>query len=190
MPAVPTAELTARIARGDAAAASAFYEAWFDGAYGLARTVSRRGEDFCLDVVQDVMLGFFRRHEAFEYDPARGRFRGYLKRVTINAIRDRWRRRKNVQALSPEYDPPQEDPLDSQWEREWAESLLRRAMEEVREKVQPRTLQAFELYGVKGLPVEVVEKETGMSASAIRHAKMRILADLQACVKRYRDQEG
>ncbi|MFO0961392.1 MAG: sigma-70 family RNA polymerase sigma factor [Phycisphaerales bacterium] len=156
---------------------------------GFARNAGLSGGEID-DVVQDVMLGFFRRHEAFEYDPARGRFRGYLKRVTINAIRDRWRRRKNVQALSPEYDPPQEDPLDSQWEREWAESLLRRAMEEVREKVQPRTLQAFELYGVKGLPVEVVEKETGMSASAIRHAKMRILADLQACVKRYRDQEG
>lgn len=142
------------------------------------------------DVVQDVMLGFFRRHEAFEYDPSRGRFRGYLKRVTINAIRDRWRRRKNVQALSPDYDPSQADPMDSQWEREWAESLLRRAMLEIREKVQPRTMQAFELYGVKGMPVDVVEKETGMSASAIRHAKMRILADLQECVKRYRDQEG
>lgn len=51
-------------------------------------------------------------------------------------------------------------------------------------------MQAFELYGVKGMPVDVVEKETGMSASAIRHAKMRILADLQECVKRYRDQEG
>ena len=67
---------------------------------------------------------------------------------------------------------------------------LRRALEEIRQKVQPRTMQAFELYGIKGMPVEAVERETGMSAAAIRHAKMRILHDLQECVRRYRQQEG
>jgi hypothetical protein len=68
--------------------------------------------------------------------------------------------------------------------------MLRRALEEIRQKVQPRTMQAFELYGIKGMPVEAVERETGMSAAAIRHAKMRILHDLQECVRRYRQQEG
>jgi len=142
------------------------------------------------DVVQDVILGFFRKHDSFEYDPSKGRFRGYLKCITVNAVRDRWRRRKKVVELSPDHDPASEDPMDARWEREWAETMLRRALEEVRQKVQPRTMQAFELYGIKGMPIEAVEKETGMSAAAIRHAKMRILHDLQDLVRRYRQQEG
>jgi RNA polymerase sigma-70 factor (ECF subfamily) len=142
------------------------------------------------DVVQDVMFGFFRVSNSFEYDPSRGRFRGYLKRVTLNAIRDRWRRRRKEVALPAELDPAQEDPTDRRWEREWAESLLRRAMDEVRTRVQPRTMHAFELYGVQGLPPEQVEKETGMTYAAIRHAKMRVLQDLQGVVKRLRAEEG
>lgn len=142
------------------------------------------------DVVQDVIMGFFRKHDSFEYDPSKGRFRGYLKCITVNAVRDRWRRRKKQVELSPDHDPASDDPMDARWEREWAETMLRRALEEIRQKVQPRTMQAFELYGIKGMPVEAVERETGMSAAAIRHAKMRILHDLQECVRRYRQQEG
>jgi RNA polymerase sigma factor (sigma-70 family) len=55
LPAIATAPLCARIAAGDEAAFAAFYDAWFDPAYALARTISRRDEAFCLDVVQDVM---------------------------------------------------------------------------------------------------------------------------------------
>ncbi len=45
-------------------------------------------------------------------------------------------------------------------------------------------------YGVKGMPPEQVEKETGMTYAAIRHAKMRVLQDLQGVVKRLRAEEG
>lgn len=79
------------------------------------------------DVVQDVMLGFFRRHEAFEYDPTRP-----VPRLPEARHHQRDPRPlappQEVQALSPDYDPSQADPMDSQWEREWAESLLRRAI--------------------------------------------------------------
>ena len=52
----PTAPLTALIARGDERAFATFYELWFDRALALARSISRRDESFCLDVVQDCML--------------------------------------------------------------------------------------------------------------------------------------
>ncbi|MBL9141348.1 MAG: sigma-70 family RNA polymerase sigma factor [Phycisphaerae bacterium] len=156
---------------------------------GFARNAGLSGNEVD-DVVQDVMFGFFRASNHFEYDPNRGRFRGYLKRITLNAIRDRWRKRRKESALSTEFDPAQADPMDRHWEREWAENLLRRALEEVRTQVQPRTMEAFELYGVRGLPASVVEKETGMTYAAIRHAKMRVLHELQRVVKRLRSEEG
>jgi RNA polymerase sigma-70 factor, ECF subfamily len=48
--------LTAGIARGDRAALDEFYRAWFGWSYTMARTLTRRDEAFCLDVVQEAML--------------------------------------------------------------------------------------------------------------------------------------
>ena len=49
-------ELTGAIARGDTVAFGEFYEVWFDRAFSMARSVSKRDESFCLDVVQDTMM--------------------------------------------------------------------------------------------------------------------------------------
>lgn len=143
------------------------------------------------DILQDVLLGFFRVVDNFVYDPRKGRFRGYLKRVTLNAIRSRRRRRRPQQNVPEEMDPAAEgSDLENAWEREWTEHLLRRALEEVRATVQPKTMQAFELYGIKGMPAEEVAKETGMTEAAIRHAKMRVLDQLRDSVRRLREEEG
>jgi RNA polymerase sigma factor (sigma-70 family) len=48
--------LVAAISRGDTGALSVFYETWFDGAFDTARSVTRRDESFCMDIVQDAML--------------------------------------------------------------------------------------------------------------------------------------
>ncbi len=48
--------LLAALAKGDHAALTALYQAWFPRALGLARTMTRRGEAFCLDVVQDSFI--------------------------------------------------------------------------------------------------------------------------------------
>ena len=48
--------LTHAISRGDDRAFGQFYESWFDRTFAMARSVSRRDESFCLDVVQDTML--------------------------------------------------------------------------------------------------------------------------------------
>ena len=142
------------------------------------------------DVLQDVLLGFFRVADRFEYDPKRGRFRGYLKRVTLNAIRARHRRKRPTTGFSDTVEPPVECDLDAAWDRQWTEQILQRSMAEAREEVEERTWRAFELYGVRGVPVEQVAEETGMTASAIRHAKMRLTRRVHEIVNRFRDEEG
>jgi len=157
---------------------------------GFARNAGLKPQEVD-DILQDVMLGFFRVVDHFVYDPKKGRFRGYLKRVTLNAIRSRRRRRRPQQNVPEEMDPAAEtSELEVAWEREWTEHLLRRALEEVRADVQPKTMKAFELYGIKGMPAEEVAKETGMTEAAIRHAKMRVLDQLRASIKRMREEEG
>jgi RNA polymerase sigma-70 factor (ECF subfamily) len=143
------------------------------------------------DVLQDVMLGFFRQSQTFEYDPKRGRFRGYLKTVTLNAIRDRHRRKRPKVGLPEHFEPSSDDDaLHATWDHEWTQHLLRRAMEKVRATVQPRTLEAFERYGVRGEPAESVSRALGMSEASIRHAKMRIMHQLREEIQRLRDEEG
>lgn len=157
---------------------------------GFARNAGLKPQEVD-DVMQDVMLGFFRVVDNFVYDPRKGRFRGYLKRVTLNAIRSRRRRRRPQQNVPEEMDPAAEtNDLEVAWEREWTEHLLRRALDEVRESVQPKTMKAFELYGIKGMPADAVAKETGMTEAAIRHAKMRVLDQLRECIQRLRQDEG
>ncbi|MBT4768813.1 MAG: sigma-70 family RNA polymerase sigma factor [Phycisphaerae bacterium] len=142
------------------------------------------------DVLQDVLMGFFRVSDRFEYDPKKGRFRGYLKRVTLNAIRARHRKKRPTTGFDDTVDPPAESDLDAAWDRQWTEQLLQRAMGEARNEVEERTWQSFELYGVRGVPAEEVAKETGMTPAAIRHAKMRLTRRVREIVERLRDDEG
>jgi len=83
-----TAALTARIARGDEVAFGAFYDAWFDAAYGLARAVSRRDESFCLDVVQEVMARVVRRMPALGSESA---VQAWMTTAVARAVVDRVR---------------------------------------------------------------------------------------------------
>ena len=45
-------------------------------------------ESDAADVTQDVLVKLVRTMQDFQYDPARGSFRGWLKTVTANAVRD------------------------------------------------------------------------------------------------------
>ena len=72
------------------------------------------------DIVQDVMLGFFQTSPKFEYDPAKGRFRGYLKTATINVIRNRMGKKAKLYEVPLEQvtvERPAE--LDEVWEAKW-----------------------------------------------------------------------
>ncbi len=157
---------------------------------GFARNAGAKPQEVD-DILQDVMLGFFKHSRVFEYDPAKGRFRGYLKRITLNALRDRYRRKRPGVGLPEDFDPPEkQNEMSAVWDREWTEHLLRRALEKVKINIQPKTLEAFERYGVRGEPVASVAQDLGMSEASIRHAKMRVLDQMREEIARIRADEG
>src|SRR5258708_6271839 len=55
----------------------------------FARRVGGKPPDID-DVVQDVLMGFFAKSPPFVYDPALGRFRGFLKVCTWRALQKRF----------------------------------------------------------------------------------------------------
>ncbi len=142
------------------------------------------------DILQEVMLGFFSVSGQFEYDPAKGRFRGYLKRATLNAVRARYRRHRAPDQL--EDNSVSADPVTAAvaWDHEWSLSVLNRALREVATRFEAATFEAFELYGRRGVPVKASAKRTGLSVDAVRQAKCRVMKAVREEIDRIREAEG
>ena len=79
--------------------------------------------------------------------------------------------------------------MEAAFDREWAEHLLSEAMTEARPKFEPKTWEAFELYGRRGLSAERTAKRLNMSEEAVRHAKSRVMRSVRQIVIRIRAEE-
>ncbi len=146
------------------------------------------------ELVQLVMMEIFRKdilkhydldnipdHIVFQYDPARGRFRHYLKKIIRHHALKLYARRKATVPLDEitEGENPPSDDWDEKWEREWTRHLLNMALFELKTQVQPDTYVAFELYALQQKPVREVAEFLHMSVSAVYTAKSRCIADLK-----------
>lgn len=130
------------------------------------------------DVRQLVMLSLSRALRTFEYQPARGRFRGYLYRTVRNAITQHIARPKNrpdpidhIELAMHASDD--EEAVDALWEREWMDHHYRLAMKTVRETFDPRSVDVFDRL-LAGASVETVAGDFGMSTQAVHKVKQRI----------------
>ena len=156
---------------------------------GFARNMGLAPQD-ADDVLQDVLLAFFQVAPRFEYDPGRGRFRGYLKLVTRRVIAASVRRAARAGIPSEDLDGEQPSELDAEWDRLWSEKLLERAVAEARAQFEARTMEAFELYGMRNVPVQEVADRLGLSIDSVHSAKSRVLKVVQEIVDRLRAEEG
>ena len=130
-----------------------FYETYAPVISGFARRAGCKASDVD-DIVHDVMAGFFKASERFNYDPEFGRFRGYLKTATVNALRNRFRKNRGKSTFDQNLFDQQPAQVDSLWSQEWLGQLIIRAMESVREQtsIEASSWEAFELYGRRNVP--------------------------------------
>jgi RNA polymerase sigma-70 factor (ECF subfamily) len=139
------------------------------------------------EIVQDIISGFFEASPRFVYDPARGRFRGYLKACVVRALQRRKLTRSRACAVSvDELDvlPDKRGKSDDElWENLWQQQILRRAMEIVREQYTRKgkllTFQAFEQNVVKGIDASETAKSLGMNVASVHAAKSRVTEKLR-----------
>lgn len=142
------------------------------------------------DLVQEVTIAFFKSVGQFEYDPSRGRFRGYLKTCTINAMRRRWRKeREKVGMNTVVAFLADEAVADAAWSDQWSAGLIEQAIESARidSNMEPRTWDAFELYGRRGVPAEEVGRRLEMSPETVRRCKSRVAEAVRATLLELRD---
>ena len=155
----------------------------------FARRLGARDQDVD-DVVQDVMLGFFLKSPTFVYDPAKGRFRGYLKVCAYRALRKRVGKDMKVAGRPLDLVEPEELAIEQVWNDVWEQDKLRRALELVRTTMgDTKTYRAFEQYVVFNKPADGVAEKLDMHINSVYRAKDQITRLLQEKVASFRDDD-
>ncbi|MGH7178614.1 MAG: RNA polymerase sigma factor, partial [Tepidisphaeraceae bacterium] len=126
---------------------------------GFARRLGARTRDTD-DVIQDVLIGFFLKSPTFVYDPAKGRFRAYLKICTYRALQKRIGRDFRFQGKSLDEIGPEEPLVEQLWSDVWEQEMVRRILDEIRESIgHTKAFRAFERYVICDEPGPAVAEK-------------------------------
>lgn len=140
------------------------------------------------DVFQAVFLAVAKGMDQFHKDRPGDSFRGWLKTVVRSKLADHFRQRRGqpvaaggsgahrqFQELAESVEQPSEAPGEADAVRQ----LRLRALELIRAEFEDRTWQAFWRVTVDGQPPKEVAQELGVTPSAVRLAKSRVLRRLR-----------
>jgi len=161
------------------------------------------------EVVQESVIGVWRRLPEFRYDPEVCRFKTWLLNQTRWQILRQLKRRANpasaaqsgaapavptdasrcaeetggTDAMARFPDPSILD-FGAEWDQEWDKGLFARALERVSQKIDERHFQIFDLYVTKGWPAGRVAEMLGVSVARVYFTKHRTLAAVKSEVRR------
>jgi RNA polymerase sigma factor (sigma-70 family) len=142
------------------------------------------------DIVQDVAAGFVAVSGDFMYDPAKGRFRGWLKTCTVRAAIRRAGKNLRFGGVPLEAVPEVELSVEPLWNDVWEEQLVASALRVLRETAGDRlAFRAFEQYVLLDRPADVVAKELDTTVENVHQAKSRMTKRLRELVGQIREME-
>lgn len=139
------------------------------------------------DLVQEVLTIVVRRIGDFQREPRTGAFRRWLKTITVNCLRNFWRKKKSQpqgagseagQQMLDQLDDPDSE-LSRLWDHEHDRHVTQRLLEIIRHQFEPKTWQAFQRVAVDGLPAQQVATELKLTVNAVFIAKSRVLNRLR-----------
>ncbi|MEM7200523.1 MAG: sigma-70 family RNA polymerase sigma factor [Planctomycetota bacterium] len=142
------------------------------------------------DVLQLVLMRLMKALPGFRYDASRGRFRTYLGQVVRSSLVDHLRRSSQQSMGAAPIDTERwrriaDDAAQAEaeaiWQQEWMGEHYRRALETVRQRHRPLTVDIFERV-LAGEPVDHVAKRFGTTAAAVHKIKQRIRDQLSATI--------
>ena len=176
-----------RLRDGDSVGWQEFYDDYKDLIFRAGSGGGGIPKDKKHELLQKVMLTVYRNGK-FSYDPAKAKFRTWLKmivRSTKNGIlRDLYREKKRIVFHSPETNPdagdepsPSHDipvkPFDAVWDAEWQNHVKHQALEQLRLEFKPATYQAFDLAVLQEKSNEEVAQIVGMTSANVDVCKCR-----------------
>lgn len=148
----------------------------------------------CDDVLQDVLMSLTKSMPRFEYDPRRGKFRSYLKTVTLHAIFARMRQKQGEIALEDVKTAAEaaaaDRSIDLLWDEQWRQYHLRQAMRTIEAEFSEADRQAFQHYALAGHSASETASILGLSIDQVYQAKSRILRRIAELVDQQIRDEG
>ncbi len=149
-----------------------------------------RGRDFgfskseCDDLTQLVMSEIFKMRNTFSYNPAKGRFRDYMKKIIFHQA---LRLKKESYAGKMYVELPGDlmednDELEQNWKEEWEAQQMKLALDELKHRIEPLTYQAFDLYALQNCAAEDVAAWLKISVNSVYLAKTRSISKLKEII--------
>jgi RNA polymerase sigma-70 factor (ECF subfamily) len=139
------------------------------------------------DLVQEVLGTLVRELPAFQYDPARGAFRSWLRTILAHRLQAFFRARQKGPQLAGGSDgerlldqlaDPHSD-LSRLWNQEHDRHVAHRLLETIRSDFEVTTWEAFQRTTLEGAKPADVAAELGMTVNAVFIAKSRVLRRLR-----------
>ena len=184
-----------KLQSGDAVSWTEFFDRYRGIIVSLGNLKGLTPEE-CDDLVQEVMLCFFKNSKTFVFNPQIARFRTYFGRIIQARIFDLLRRRYQSNRLASEMVDPDgselETPdflLNEALLCEWRKLLLEDALALLRERVAPETYLAFDLHMRQSLPVEEVMRTLSVNRQFVYTAKTRCLKTLKQIIADWNRQD-
>jgi RNA polymerase sigma-70 factor (ECF subfamily) len=139
------------------------------------------------DVSQEVLAVVVRRFPEFRRQPQTGAFRAWLRTITVNCLRDHWRRNNkqptavggtDFGVIVQQLEDPHSD-LSGLWDREHDEHVTQFLLKQIRPDFAEKTWNAFQRFAIDGLSADEVANELQTTANAVFIAKSRVMAALR-----------
>jgi len=208
-PSIPTRpSLLARLSSGDDIKGwEEFYRLYRDLLHAFARK-SGLTEAEAEEVVQETAVGVARNLPGFRYDPGVCSFRSWMLNLARWRIADALRRRGRASAwINPGGLQRRSDPADDggggsatplieripdprlpdfggEWDATWRAHLQQVALERVRQSIDPKQYQVFDLYALKDRPACEVAERLGVSRARVYVIKQRVGSRLRKEIQR------
>ena len=133
------------------------------------------------DIAQEVMSSVANAIQSFEYQPKKGKFRGWLATVTANKLRNfanksTIEREQYVQYVDQLANKPDSD---SQWTELFMQQVFKAASDQIRQEVEDKTWRSFERTWIDGVPAAEVAEELGLPIHTVYVNKSRVLKRME-----------
>jgi len=178
--------LLVRVQANDADAWTRLVDRYAPLVYHWCRHAQLGPEDIA-DVFQETFRSVALHIQDFRRDRAGDSFRGWLRTITQNKIRDHFRRQADEPRAAGGTDAnlhlhAQPDPIsleEDESEQKIVHQILHRTLDAIRGEFEPRTWQAFWQVQIDGKSTNDVGAELKMTPAAVRKARLRVLARLR-----------
>ena len=164
-----------------------FYDIYRPLIYRYARQRGLSGSD-AEEIVGECFQDLARAMPEFEYQPARGKFKSWLKKL-VNYKISNWRSGPGREGLVPDFEmemvPDDDCPHDQLWETAWRNEVLNFCVQRARASVSVQNFQIFHLNVFEGWSPQKIAETFEMTSDQVYRAKHKVLQKVRQEMARY-----